>query len=197
MLVSGVQQSDLVLHTYISISYQILFPYRLLQNIEYSSLCYTVGTCWLSILETQPRILCTVIPLALSSPSWHLPAPGSSLMYHARKIMFFTDCQNSSPLEWKYLQILAQTITFPWTRFLLPAICWRDLWDLLSASLYTACAELSTSWALSTCQNTPLPLTKLPSPVTAGFYCLLLKSLDFLLSSLPTAVQFLTTTPPQ
>ena len=29
-------------HTYIL---QILFPYRLLQNIEYSSLCYTVGLC--------------------------------------------------------------------------------------------------------------------------------------------------------
>ena len=31
---------------------QILFPYKLLQNIEHSSLCYTVGPCWLSILYT-------------------------------------------------------------------------------------------------------------------------------------------------
>ena len=38
-------------YTYIYIYFfQILFPYRLLQNIEYSSLCYTVGPCWLSIL---------------------------------------------------------------------------------------------------------------------------------------------------
>ena len=29
-----------------------LFPYRLWQNIEYTSLCYTVGPCWLSILNT-------------------------------------------------------------------------------------------------------------------------------------------------
>ena len=29
---------------------QILFPYRLLQNTEYSSLCYRVVPCWLSIL---------------------------------------------------------------------------------------------------------------------------------------------------
>ena len=29
---------------------QILLLYRLLENIEYSSLCYTVGPCWLSIL---------------------------------------------------------------------------------------------------------------------------------------------------
>ena len=37
--------------TYIYIKlFQILFPYRLLQNIEYSPLCYTVGPCCLSIL---------------------------------------------------------------------------------------------------------------------------------------------------
>ena len=38
------------IHTYIHVPFQILFPYSLLQNIEYSSLCYTVGPCWLSIL---------------------------------------------------------------------------------------------------------------------------------------------------
>ena len=36
MLVSGVQQSDSVIHTYIF--FQILFSYRLLQNTEYSVL---------------------------------------------------------------------------------------------------------------------------------------------------------------
>ena len=40
----------LYLHLHLYILFQILFPYRLLQNIEYSSLCYTVGPCWLSIL---------------------------------------------------------------------------------------------------------------------------------------------------
>ena len=30
-------------YAYISILFQILFHYRLLQDIEYSSLCYTVG----------------------------------------------------------------------------------------------------------------------------------------------------------
>ena len=48
VLVSGIQQSDLVIHT--SILFQILFQYRLLKSTEYSSLCYTVGPCWLSIL---------------------------------------------------------------------------------------------------------------------------------------------------
>ena len=51
VLVSGVQQSDSVIHIHVSILFQILFPFRLLQNIEQSSLCYTVGPCLLSILN--------------------------------------------------------------------------------------------------------------------------------------------------
>ena len=46
MLVSGVQQSDSV---NISI-FPNSFPYRLLRNIGQSSMCYTVGPCWLSVL---------------------------------------------------------------------------------------------------------------------------------------------------
>ena len=38
----------IVIHIYIL--FQILFHYRLLQNTEYSSLCYTVGPCCLPIL---------------------------------------------------------------------------------------------------------------------------------------------------
>ena len=49
VLVSGVQQNDSV--TYIHVySSQIHFHYRLLQDIEYNSLCYTVSPCGLSIL---------------------------------------------------------------------------------------------------------------------------------------------------
>ena len=51
MLASGIQQSDSVIHIHVSILFQIIFPIRLLQNIEQSSLCYTVGPCWLSILK--------------------------------------------------------------------------------------------------------------------------------------------------
>jgi len=39
-----------VIQLYINILFHIFFPYRLLQNIEYSSLCYEVSPCWLSIL---------------------------------------------------------------------------------------------------------------------------------------------------
>ena len=41
--------SYIYIHIYIHILFQILFPYRLSQNIDYSSLCYTVGPCWLSV----------------------------------------------------------------------------------------------------------------------------------------------------
>ena len=50
MLVSGVQQSDSVINVHVSILFQILFPFRLLQSTEQSSLGSTVGPCWLSIL---------------------------------------------------------------------------------------------------------------------------------------------------
>ena len=52
VLVSGAQQSDSVIHVHVSIFFQILFPYRLLQNIEQSSLYYLVESCWLPILNT-------------------------------------------------------------------------------------------------------------------------------------------------
>ena len=59
VLVSGVQHSDSVyiyiyyIYTYIYIFFQILFPYRLLQNTEYNSPCYTVGPFWLPILDRK------------------------------------------------------------------------------------------------------------------------------------------------
>ena len=55
-LVSGVPQSERAIHIPISALFQILFPYRSLQNIEQSSLCSTVGfifplRCLLFIME--------------------------------------------------------------------------------------------------------------------------------------------------
>lgn len=35
---------------HISVPFQIPFPYRLLHSIEQITLCYSVGTCYLSIL---------------------------------------------------------------------------------------------------------------------------------------------------
>ena len=45
VLISAVHQSDSVIHIYIL--FHILFHYGLSQDIGYSSLCYTVGSCCL------------------------------------------------------------------------------------------------------------------------------------------------------
>ena len=49
ILVSGIRQSDSVIHIYVSIIFQIFISFRLLHSIEQSSQCYTVGPCCLSL----------------------------------------------------------------------------------------------------------------------------------------------------
>ena len=51
MVVSGEQRRDSVIHIHTSILPQTLLPSRLACNIEWNSLCYTIGPCWLSILN--------------------------------------------------------------------------------------------------------------------------------------------------
>ena len=51
MIGSGGQQRDSAMHTHVSILPQTPLPSRLPHNIEQSSLCYTVGPSWLSILN--------------------------------------------------------------------------------------------------------------------------------------------------
>ena len=50
VLVSALQQSDSVIHVHRPILFQSLFPHRLLQNIDSSSLCCIADPGWLSIL---------------------------------------------------------------------------------------------------------------------------------------------------
>ena len=64
MLLQGVQQMDSVIHIRVSILFQILSPFRLLESIEQSSLCYTVSPCWLSFKYIY--ILNVAVPLILS-----------------------------------------------------------------------------------------------------------------------------------
>ena len=45
-----------VVHTHIATVFQILFPFRLLQNIEESSLCCTVSPCCLFVLYVAVRV---------------------------------------------------------------------------------------------------------------------------------------------
>ena len=57
-----------VIQRYMYILFQILFHYRLLQDIEYSSLCYTVGP-FLSILYIAVCICQSQIPNLSLPPS--------------------------------------------------------------------------------------------------------------------------------
>ena len=73
MLVSCVQHSDSVLfiyiciyiysyiyiciHIYTHILFQILFSYRLLQNIEYSSLCYSMSLLFIYFIYSSVYML--------------------------------------------------------------------------------------------------------------------------------------------
>ena len=51
MIVSDAQLSDSAMHKHVSVLSQAPLPSRLPHKIEQSSLCYSVGPCWLSILN--------------------------------------------------------------------------------------------------------------------------------------------------
>ena len=57
----------------IYIIFQILFPYNLLQNIEYSSVCYTVGPCCLSVLYIVVCVSEKVMAPHSSTLAWRIP----------------------------------------------------------------------------------------------------------------------------
>ena len=62
----------------IDILFYILFHYGLSWDIEYNSLCYSVGLCWLSILNvivvtTNPKLpVYPSLPHPLATASWEL-----------------------------------------------------------------------------------------------------------------------------
>ena len=64
------------LYIHIYLFFQILFLYSLLQNMVNSSLCYTVGPCWLSILYIIVCMLCYAKSLQLC-PTLCDPIDGS------------------------------------------------------------------------------------------------------------------------
>ena len=62
MLVSGLQSGDSVIHIHVSVLFQILVPFRLLHNIEQSSLCIEfIYFFWATHSPTgdQTCVLCT------------------------------------------------------------------------------------------------------------------------------------------
>ena len=66
-------------------SFQIIFPYRLLQNIEYSSLCYRVGSCWLSISHMVMLLLSHFSRVQLCATPWTAAYQASPSMGFSRQ----------------------------------------------------------------------------------------------------------------
>ena len=80
--------------------FQILFPYRSLQSIEQSSLCYTVGSYQLSIFYIVVCI-CQYQPSNLSSPTPYLSFFFGQAAWHAGS-QFPYQGSNPRPLQWKH-----------------------------------------------------------------------------------------------
>ena len=89
------------IYTSISVLFQILFPYRLLQDTEHSSLCYTVGPCWLFILY--------IVVCICSSQTPNLPLPTRFSFLKNCQTLFESDCTIShSPQQCMRTQICPQ-----------------------------------------------------------------------------------------
>ena len=69
VIISGRQQRSSIIQIHASILPQAPLPSRLPHNIEQSSLCYTVGPCWLSILNTAVCTCPSQTPYLFPSPS--------------------------------------------------------------------------------------------------------------------------------
>ena len=78
--------------SYISIIFQIISQFRLLQNFEQSSLCYTVGTCWLSILYTAVCTCQSQTPQVSVSPALPL-YPLVTVRLFSKSVSLFLLCK--------------------------------------------------------------------------------------------------------
>ena len=122
VIVSGRQQRDSAMHIYVSIFPQTPLPSRLSHDFEQSSLCYTVGPCWLFILNIA-ECACP------SQTSYHFLPPSNRnksfikfLHIHVSSYMYildFPDGTNSKEPP------PANTGFDPWVR----KIIWRRAWQ--------------------------------------------------------------------
>ena len=82
--------------------FQIIFLFRLLQNIEQSSLCYTEGPCWLSILNIEV--------LACESQTPRLSLPLLDNCHNLYGIFFVLFNQNPSPFIFSQHQLVLSIV---------------------------------------------------------------------------------------
>ena len=103
MTVSGEQPRGSTLHIHVSILPYTPLPSRLSHNLEQSSVCYTVGPCWLSILNIA---VCTWTPfLKICLPAW-VPVL-NCLLHRARR------CRLPPHTHWIKLSCILHE-SYPW-----------------------------------------------------------------------------------
>ena len=90
MIVSSGQQRDSAIPIHVSILPKTPLPSRLQCNIEQSSLCYTVGPCWLSILNIAV-FTCLSQTLYLSFPPVNVRSPSPWVCFLFFRNHFFLD----------------------------------------------------------------------------------------------------------
>ena len=121
-------------HTYIPVSIlQTRLPSRLPYSIEQSSMCYTVGPCWLSVLNPYNFNTCSFVTWFFL-PLWKLW--GSSLYPQSFKRHYI--------VPWYVCVFLNSFCWFISTQTLTGMLCF----DLPSGSLYSSICFPS-CWALS------------------------------------------------
>ena len=98
-VVSDVQKSESIIHIYMSILFQVIFPFRLFQNIEQSSLCYTVvpcsllvafllSICKILILWNRDRLTVHLSCFFILLRTARLHAPASLVLRHIHRLSF-------------------------------------------------------------------------------------------------------------
>ena len=105
VLISAEQQSDSVIHIY-TFFLNIIFHYGLSQDIEYRSLCYTVGPCCLSIL-----FFLLFLPFILSCVEDRILVlqPG----VRAVPLRWETQVQDTGPQETLQLHVISNSENLP------------------------------------------------------------------------------------
>ena len=113
-----------VIKLYIHLFFSNYFPIRFSQNIQQSSLCYTVGTCWLSILNI---IMCTCqfqFPTFLMKKTFKIYSPSycTSCIQFSRLVFsdflwppWTTACQASLSItnSWSLLKLMSFKLVMP------------------------------------------------------------------------------------
>ena len=94
---------QLYIYIHVFILFQTSFSFRLLQNIEQSSLCCTVGSCSFSILNIT-MCTCQFHSLSLSLPHHPFPLVTVSLFSKSVSLFLFVSkfrCPSTEEWTWK------------------------------------------------------------------------------------------------